>query len=863
MGPQLSMQANFIIRLGDKAHVPIISFSATSPSLASLRSSYFFQAAQKDTSQVRAISSLVEAFGWRQVVPIYVDNEYGEALIPYLTDAMQEVNARVPYRSAIHPAATDDQIALELEKLMNMQIRVFVVHMLSGLGSRIFAKADEIGLMDEGCVWIVTNGLTDFLTSFNTSVISSMQGVLGVKTHVPSTRELRDFRVRWKRQFRLENPTLDDKEVNIFGLWAYDAVFALAMAIEKVFVNSNNNNGSVTGLGSKNMFMRNNTSTSNNSLTDLDTLGVSLNGPKIREELLKVSFRGLAGEFSLVNGQLQSSNYEIVNVIGVGERTVGFWTPQTGLTRKLDLANKTSTTEYSTSKSNLGPIIWPGDSTSLPKGWVNPTTGKKLKIVVPVKSGNSSFVSVRNDPNTNRLQVKGFCIDVFNAVVDTMPYAVPFKFIPFVKPNGESAGSYNDMIDQVYLGKFDAVVADVTIIANRSKYVDFTLPYTDSGVTMIVPIKGMKTKNAWVFLKPLTFDLWATIGCFFVFIGFVVWVLEHRINQDFRGPLSHQIGTSFWFSFSTMVFAHREQVVSNLARFVVTIWCFVVLILTQSYTASLTSLLTVEQLRPTLTDVNELIKTGMKVGFPKGSFVLGMLKEFLPFKRSQIKEYNSLENLGELLENGEIVAAFDEIPYMKLFIAKHCSNYTMVGPTYKTDGFGFVFPRGSPLVGDVSRAILNVTEGDKMKQIENAWFVSDTICPDSSSVVSTASTLGLNSFWGLFLIAGIASLLALTIFLAKFLYEQRQILLRLDSENEASVWRRIKVVLRLFDEKDLSSHTFKKSNCRTSDHGVEITAVDHGSPSPSSYSNQTEFNFYLHEDQPGTSSTQYGETSPN
>lgn len=105
---------------------------------------------------------------------------------------------------------------------------------------------------------------------------------------------------------------------------------------------------------------------------------------------------------------------------------------------------------------------------------------------------------------------------------------------------------------------FDAVVGDVTITANRSNYVDFTLPYTESGVTMIVPIKGIKMKNAWVFLKPLTLELWATTGCFFVFIGFVIWVLEHRINQDFRGPPSHQIGTSLWFSFSTMVFAHRK-----------------------------------------------------------------------------------------------------------------------------------------------------------------------------------------------------------------------------------------------------------------------------------------------------------------
>ena len=105
---------------------------------------------------------------------------------------------------------------------------------------------------------------------------------------------------------------------------------------------------------------------------------------------------------------------------------------------------------------------------------------------------------------------------------------------------------------------FDAVAGDTTIIANRTNYIDFTLPYTESGVTMVVPIKDNERKNAWVFLKPLTWDLWITSGLFFVFIGFVVWVLEHRVNEEFRGPPSHEIGTSLWYSFSTMVFAQSK-----------------------------------------------------------------------------------------------------------------------------------------------------------------------------------------------------------------------------------------------------------------------------------------------------------------
>lgn len=100
---------------------------------------------------------------------------------------------------------------------------------------------------------------------------------------------------------------------------------------------------------------------------------------------------------------------------------------------------------------------------------------------------------------------------------------------------------------------FDAVAGDVTIVANRSQFVDFTLPFTESGVSMVVPVKDYKRRTAWVFLKPLTWQLWLTSFCSFVFMGFLIWILEHRINEDFRGPPSHQIGMIFWFAFSTMV----------------------------------------------------------------------------------------------------------------------------------------------------------------------------------------------------------------------------------------------------------------------------------------------------------------------
>ncbi|GKV26093.1 hypothetical protein SLEP1_g35446 [Rubroshorea leprosula] len=757
IGPRNSMQANFMIALGNKSQVPIISFSATSPFLiSSIRSSYFFRATHNDSSQVKAISAIVQTFGCREAVPIYVDNEFGEGIIPYLSDALGEVNVRIPYRSVISSGATDEEIERELFKLMSMQSRVFIVHMTPDLGSRLFDRATEIGMMSEGSVWIITDGMTNFWSLIHHSDhMDSMQGVLGVKPYVPKSKELESFKVRWKREFVQDNLSMMNAELDIFGLWAYDATFALAMAVEEV-------------LG---------TAKFNFNTSNLESFGwVSQNGPKLIQALSSTRFKGLSGEFGFVNGQLESPVFQIFNVIGNGEKGIGFWTSKEGLVKRLD----------STSNANLGTIRWPGNSYSIPKGWEIPMNGRKLKIGVPM--------------------IKGF-----NEFVKLMPYPVPYEFYPIQMEKDES---YNDIIDQVFFGKYDAVVGDITIVANRSLYVDFTVPFMESTVVIVVPIRNNPNNNAWVFVKPLSGDLWMASFLFFVVTANVICFLERNNNEYFRRPPLHGVGTGFLFNFLTVFFADRDKVSGNSAKIVVGMWGIVMLILTQSYTANLSSLLTVQQLQPTVTNVIELLRNGENVGYQAGSFTEEIVQR-LTSDRSKMKKFTSLEVLDELFTNGSIAAAIDETPYMNLFLTNksHCNKYTtLTEPTFRTDGFGFVFPRGSPLVADVSRAILNVTESFRTGDIENAWK-KQTNCPDSSTLDSSKS-LSLASFWGLFIITYSTSVFAFSYHLAKALYEQRDV--------GISFWRRILQVLGNSDQKDLTLQTVRQRRLEEEDNNVEI-----------------------------------------
>lgn len=121
-----------------------------------------------------------------------------------------------------------------------------------------------------------------------------------------------------------------------------------------------------------------------------------------------------------------------------------------------------------------------------------------------------------------------------------------------------------------------------------------------------------------------------------------------------------------------------------------------------------------------------------------------------------------------------------------------------------------VFPKGSSLVPDLSRAILSLTESQEMRDIERRWFGDPSSCPQQGSSPFSSGSLDFNSFYGLFLITGLTSILALLIYAVSFFYRYRDSLAGIRAQ-EKTLGRKMTSVAKLYDQKDLRSHTFKKS----------------------------------------------------
>lgn len=124
------------------------------------------------------------------------------------------------------------------------------------------------------------------------------------------------------------------------------------------------------------------------------------------------------------------------------------------------------------------------------------------------------------------------------------------------------------------------------------------------------------------------------------------------------------------------------------------IWLFVVLIINSSYTASLTSILTVQQLSSRIEGIDSLISSNDPIGIQDGSFARDYLVRELNIAESRIKSLKNQEAYLDALQrgpkNGGVAAIVDELPYVQVFLSYSNCNVQIVGQEFTKSGWGFV-----------------------------------------------------------------------------------------------------------------------------------------------------------------------------
>ncbi|KAK6237219.1 hypothetical protein QUC31_002688 [Theobroma cacao] len=667
IGPQLSVTAHLVSHIANELHVPLLSYAATDPALSSLQYRFFVRTTQSDLFQMAAIADIIEYYEWRNVIAVFVDDDHGRNGISVLGDKLEESRAKISYKAPMRPGATRNEITNLLVKVDLMDSRIFVLHTYPDWGLEVLDVAENLGMLGSGYVWIVTDWLSTVLDTYSpvsSNVIANVQGVVTLRMHTPDSKQKTNLVTGWSN-LTSRKASNSPFGLSTYGLYAYDTVWLLAHAIDKFFSQGGNISFSKDsrlaqlGLGGGKL--------------PFDALSIFNGGELLLKSISEVNMTGVTGPIKFTSdGYLNHPAYQVINVVGNGYRRIGYWSNYSGLSIVPPEILYRKPPNRSSSTQQLHDVIWPGQTTQKPRGWVFPNNGRELRIGVPNRVVYREFVSLVQGPDT----FGGYCIDVFTAALNFLPYALPYKLIPF--GDGHNNPKVSDLISQVSAG-----------IANI---------------------------------------------CHFYSAG--------------------------------------ERTLSTLGRVVLFIWLFIVLILTSSYTASLTSILTVEQLSSPVKGIDSLISTGDPIGYQRGSFAENYLSEELSIPKSRLVPLNSADDYAKALKDGPkkggVAAVIDEHAYMELFLSTQC-EFSIVGSEFSKMGWGFAFPRDSQLAVDMSTAILKLSENGDLQRIHNKWLKG--IACRSQGTKEEVDRLQLNSFWGLFVLCGFACLLALLVYLVQIVVQ--------------------------------------------------------------------------------------------
>ncbi|KAH9320747.1 hypothetical protein KI387_015386, partial [Taxus chinensis] len=689
----------FVAPIAVAVDVPILSLGGTASG-----SRYSVSTVPSNYDDMKAIAAMVAYFQWKEVIVLYEDEEFWLSGVNALSEALEQQGGMKIYQAA--PLSSQaDQVSKTLQELTNTScVRAFIVYTSVDVALNMFSIAHKLEMITEGYAWVVTDSIASSVNSLNSSSLNTMQGIVGVKRLLtPQSTELRE-------KLKLES---SDDGVNRIGIQAYGSLKLVANAIFS-------------------LISQNKTVAYNGEIPDADfpaSMKV-LTGGKL-----------LIQKINSFKSDAEIHDYEIINVVGEKSyRKIGLWKNEK---ERLQSIRKET--------DKLGAIIWPpGDTAQTPNGYRRIVVGK---IIGKKASNFSEFIG----------RLSGYTNDTFEAAVKALPYNLPFVYEAFDKGNS-TLSNYDAFVTELIDGKrFDAVVGDSTILWNRSMYVGFSQPYSQTGLVMMVPITKVRGKTR-IFLRPFTAGLWAVSGAFFLFTAFLVWLMEHHDNEEFSGKISQQVITSLTLSLSAFVFAYKEDVKSAMGKGIVATWLFIALILNNSYTAHLTSILTVEKLVPALSNMNSLTTSKIKVGYMNNSFARDYLMHDLNIPKERLVPLSSPQDYVEKLMSGEVGAIVDENPYVQIVKSLYpCAKIAVVDRGFfDTGGLGFFFRKGSPFLADISEAVLNISEQHNVvESIRSKWFGQRTSCPElDSGIESSTSAISPAHLWTLFVFT--ASVYAIT-----------------------------------------------------------------------------------------------------
>ncbi|XP_063679360.1 glutamate receptor ionotropic, kainate 2-like [Bolinopsis microptera] len=750
-------------------NVPVIAPTATSPILEVSNSrSTLIRMLPSDVYQSRALFDLLRENEWRQFAILTSFDSYGingVLELQWLATVHQYNIASVQHIRVDNLDTLN--VTQQLHNIKSSMVQIIVLNCNYRVANVVFRQANKAGMMGKGYSWVVTDGVTGahhLLEQENRLYPDYLDGLIGTIPKSTVGPAFRKFAKLYSQNFTRErllttgflewNPL----SLTIFTRLVYDAVFVLAHALHghlyRGYELYETKLSCWTGPDQVNEFGRSN---------------FWENGSTIVREIKHVQFEGITGmiEFG-IDGSPYNKMYEIVNFRDNGVLSVvGNWSsdrdPNLLLYRQIEYLGK---------------------STDRPKDMSLNLNGSHFRMGVMMET---PFV-IKDDANcTGTSCYRGYCVDL----VARLSRDLHFTYELMESDDGNWGGYYNKtdswdgLVKMLIDKKIEVAAVHLSINSLRERYIDFTVPFMDAGLMVVVKGETHSNSNKYFFLSPFSAEVWY---CVLLACGGVT-VLVCLVNkvspfgkygakmhalmtcpcktctlnraltiQGFKSLQKadeyacqveqleaeakdrlHQLSmfNSSWMINASLLGQSPVEGGPYCAsgRVILMAWWFFMMILSAMYTANLAAFLTVSRLHVGLQGVEDLLhqnefKWGTVFSTNPEILMRNSVKDV--YRRIIAKAIDvSDAEAGYAKAGREKFAFIYESPYLEYKQQLSCDNITdlmKVGEEFSKFGLAFGIQRNAPFAEIMNHKILEYKEVGLLEELWQKWLKEGVSC---------------------------------------------------------------------------------------------------------------------------------------
>ena len=305
----------------------------------------------------------------------------------------------------------------------------------------------------------------------------------------------------------------------------------------------------------------------------------------------------------------------------------------------------------------------------------------------------------------------GMAVELWELLAEAQGLQTEYRTLPTVRA----------LIDAAANGEIDVAVTNLTITQGRAQRIDFTYPWFDAGLRIMVNerqgtgffevVAGLRDSG---FLRA-----YAWLAFVVAAATVLLTVFDRRFDPNFPRRWRDGVAESF-FSVMSIV-AGKSSGRRNILGWVGRVWQGLWLVCGIAVLAFVTS--SVASVMTTLSLTNQINSLDDLPGKAVGVFTGSVSEDFARGSGLDLQSFPNIDEAVRALLDGDIAAIIGDAPVLEYYAHTHAEQRVdVIGGVFEPDKYGFGLPLNSPLTRRLTVELIGAHERGLVEELHTKYF---------------------------------------------------------------------------------------------------------------------------------------------